>query len=152
MDRVMNAIEHTESASDRLFFGIVSNSSALAFGAVFASLQALGKSAYGFTFHVSIWTAVAGFVGAALGLGYWKIVSLDTTAKSHWLLRIASIIMALAGVAAFLYPLRFVATDALLEIARGLATAVVALSAVGIMLLRIKTFLDRDSAGTAADR
>lgn len=145
-------MEYTESGSDRLFFGIVSYSSALAFGAVFASLEALGNSAFGFTFHVSIWTAVAGFIGTALALGYWKIVSLDTAAESHGLLRTASIIMVIMGVGAFLYPLRFIATDALLEIARGLAAAVVALSAVGIMLLRIKKFLDQDSARTAGDR
>jgi hypothetical protein len=49
-----------------------------------------------------------------------------------------------AGVGAFLYPLRFVRSDKMVEIAIGLAFATCALSMVALQLWKIKLFFDAD--------
>jgi hypothetical protein len=129
--------------NERLF-GIMSFSTALGLGGMFASLQALYLDASGFSFRLSPGTLAAFAMGSAAGLVYWKIVSHDGMDGKSRLGRAATILLAMAGVAAFLYPLRFVPAEKMREIAKGLATAVVALSLVGFMLRRLKRFFDAD--------
>jgi len=125
----------------RGFFRIVRGSTALALGGMVAALEALRRSAAGFTFHVSVWTFVAFAAGLAAGLLYWRLA-----ARSRLGSRMGTALLLLAGVGAFLYPLRFVPADKMAEIAIGLGMAFGAISMVAFLLWRIKRFFDADNA------
>jgi uncharacterized membrane-anchored protein len=119
--------------------------SALTWGAIMASLQALRPLGEGFSFQVS-WLTFAAFIGGTAAVYFFWWIVLHTTAGSHQKLwrRLAEVLLVLSGMAAFLYPLRFVPKAKLPEISLGLAVAAVALSIVGCMLLGIRRFLNAD--------
>jgi hypothetical protein len=142
----MEETNRAGSVADGFFFRIVAWSTSLAFGGMLASIEALHNGASGFAFRVSGWTMVAFAIGVVVGLIYWKIVLPSSTAGPSSRPRIMSFFLLLGGVAAFLYPLRFVPTKNLREIFIGLAAAAVALSLVGLMLWRLKIFFDKDAA------
>jgi hypothetical protein len=129
-----------ESRSERLFFKIASLGTALGFGAAAASTASLRSGPVGFSFQLSVGTFVAFLVGAAIALIYWKLVASDSKAASR-----ASVLIALAGVGLFLYPLRFVPASNLRDLTIGLVLAVIALSTVGFLIWRITRFLEKDS-------
>jgi cation transport ATPase len=131
---------------NRDLFRVVSICSSITWGAIVASLQALTPVADGFTFQLS-WLTIAAFIGAtAIVYFCWQVLFKHRHGANEKIWRIAlEILMVLSGVAAFLYPLRFVPKAKLPEICIGLASATVALSIVGILLLRIGRFLQEDS-------
>jgi hypothetical protein len=128
-----------EATLGRGLFRIVLGTTVLGLGCMAAALQALQRGSTGFTFRVSAWTFVAFAVGSAAGFLYWKL-----TASSLLAARLAAAMLLVAGVGAFLYPLRFVRSDKMVEIAIGLAFATCALSMVALQLWKIKLFFDAD--------
>jgi hypothetical protein len=144
--KTVRETSRAQSKDERLFFGIVSYSTALAFGGMLASLEALYNDTSGFSFHFSVGTLAAFAIGFAVGLIYWRIVSLDAAGGASLLLRASSFLLLLGGVAAFLYPLRFLPAEKLHEVLQGLTAAVVALSLIALMLWRLKIFFDQDAA------
>jgi hypothetical protein len=130
-----------EAALSRGFYKIVLGSTALALGCMAAAAEALRRSASGFRFQLSVGTFVAFAVGMAGGLLYWKLA-----ARSRLALRLGTTFLVLAGIGGFLYPLRFVPSDKMAEIAIGLGFAVCAISTVAFMLWRLKAFFDADNA------
>jgi hypothetical protein len=146
-----SAVENSDSQSksSRVFFKIASLSTALGFGAAAASTASLRSSPVGFSFQITIGTFIAFAVGAAIALVYWKLVASNSKAA-----RRASLLLALAGVGLFLYPLRFVPKGNLHDLAVGLILATGALSIVGLLLWQVKRFLDSDSrqADAAAEQ
>jgi hypothetical protein len=125
---------------------IVTFGSALTWGGIMASLQALTPAGAGFSFHVTWLTFAAFIAGTAAVYFFWQIV-LRKTADTHQKLWrfIAELLLILSGMAAFLYPLRFVPRSKLPEISIGLAFAIVALSIVALLLLGIRRFLNADA-------
>jgi hypothetical protein len=136
-----NIMAQPEAALSRGFYKIVLGSTALALGCMAAAVQALRRSATGFTFRVSVWTFVAFAVGLAAGLLYWKLA-----ARSVLAVRLGTTLLVLAGVGGFLYPLRFVPEDKWADIAIGLGFAVCAISTVAFLLWRMKCFFEADQA------
>ncbi len=134
------AVTEAEIKNTEQVLRIATVSTALAFGALAASTEALRSNAAGFCFQASFRTAVAAVIGGAGAVLYWKLAGrgLADARKGAWLL-------VLAGLGFFLYPLRFVSPEKLAETLQGLAFAVVALSTVGFMLWRVKRFLDEDT-------
>jgi hypothetical protein len=126
---------------------VISIGSALTWGGIMASLQALTPVATGFSFQVS-WLTFAAFVaGTAAVYYFWQILLRKRDGTHGKLLRLtAETLLVLSGAAAFLYPLRFVPKAKPPEISIGLATATVALSIVGLLLLGIRRFLNADAA------
>src|SRR6266566_1501435 len=115
-------------------------SSSVACGFAAASLEALQPD---FSFHVSGKTPVAFAVGAALVWIYWRIIFSASKAPRQNRLRFtASALLILAGVAGFLYPLRFIAPNNYADVLIGLAIAFGVLSGVAGLLLYCKRFLD----------
>ena len=131
----------SESKSSRDFYKIAALGTALGFGAAAASTASLRSSPVGFSFQLSAATFVAFAVGAAVGLIYWRLIASNSKAA-----RRASLLIALAGVGLFLYPLRFVPAGNLHDLIIGLILAACALSIVGFLLWRVKRFLDTDSS------
>ena len=140
---------NTEGAnSQRDFLRIASLSTALAFGVVLGSVEALRRDPSGFAFKISVGTFVAFAIGLAIGVVYWKIVTLNATGNPSLLRRVASFFLLLGGSVAFLYPLRFLPGEKLPEVFEGLATAAVALSLIGFMLRTLQQFFDQDEMRT----
>jgi hypothetical protein len=134
------------SKNERDFLRIASISTALAFGAVLGSIESLRKDGSGFSFQLSGATVVGFMAGAAVGFLYWKLVSLSARHRASRLLRLSSSLLLLGAVGVFLYPLRFLSAEKLAEVWQGLGADAVVLSVLGVILWRIKRFLDRDSA------
>jgi hypothetical protein len=130
-----------DSALSRAFLKIVIGSTALGLGCLAAAVEALRQDTGGFAFHVSAGTFVAFAVGLAAGLYYWKLA-----AKSPLAARVATAFLVLAGIGGFLYPLRFVPSDKMGEIATGLGVAACAISIGAVLLWRLKLFFDADDA------
>jgi hypothetical protein len=117
--------------------------SSLTAGFATASLQALQPS---FSFQISFKTLVAFGLGFVALLAYWRIFFSSSDSPGQKRLRvIASILLALAGVAGFLYPLRFIAPNNHAEVAAGLGLAFCALAGVTVLLFWCKRFLDEDT-------
>ncbi len=142
------ALEGTNRATsnDQRLFKIASYATALAFGAALASDQALARDASGFSFHLSMGTPAAFAVGFVAGLIYWKIVLAGSTGGRALLLRVSSFLLLLGGVAAFLYPVRFLPAEKLPEVFTGLSTAAVALSLVAFVHRQFKNYFEREAA------
>jgi hypothetical protein len=134
-----------ETKNERDIVRIATLSTALGMGTVFASNQSLTRDANGFIWHLSAHTLLAFVVGAAIGYSYWKIIARSSDRQASGLLRAASFMLLLVGIGAFLYPLRFLPTDQLPDVAKGLGVDVVALSALGWILWQIRNFLNADT-------
>jgi protein-S-isoprenylcysteine O-methyltransferase Ste14 len=127
-------------------FKVMVFSTALAFGALLASLESLRSNATGFSFQVSFRTLGAFLVGAGVALAYWRLLFNSSSAARRTGMVIGTVLLALMGVGAFLYPLRFVSREKLPDILIGLGIAVCALSLVAGLLWSVHRYLDADSA------
>jgi hypothetical protein len=131
----------TESRSPLARIMIVS--SCLAAGFVLASLEALRPN---FAFKVSARTALAFVGGSVLLYVYWKIILHPSQAPGQRRLRqTSSALLILSGLAAFLYPIRFIAPNSFGEVAVGLVMAFAGVAGVTLLLFVCKRFLDRDT-------
>jgi len=119
--------------------GIITVATALAAGFGTASLQAWK----GHGWEVSAKTLLAFLIGAAVMVGYWRIIFHPSSSRRQKFLRLgATVMIFLAGVGFFLYPLKFVQAALLPEIRIGLITAFCALSGVGALLFLAKRLFD----------
>jgi len=141
-------LNNEDANSQRAFLRIASLSTALAFGVVLGSVEALRRDASGFAFQISAGTLVAFTIGLAIGLAYWKIVVFHATGNAALLRRAASFLLLLGGTGTFLYPLRFLPGEKLPEVFEGLATAAIALSLIGFMLRTLQQFFNQDEMRT----
>jgi hypothetical protein len=114
---------------------------AFSFGVMVASLEMLHPQSNGFSLEVS-WRTLAGFVvGVVLADPcFWVIVY----SRKKKLRRAALALVAAAGVACFLYPLRFVPRQTLPSLLTGLGCAVLALSIVAGLLLLVRRFFESE--------
>ncbi len=131
--------------NEKDLFKVIVFSTALAFGALLASLESLQSSPAGFSFQVSFRTLLAFLAGGGIALGYWKVVLKSGAAVRQTGLIIGTVFLVLFGVGAFLYPLRFVSRDKLPDILVGLGLATCALSLVGGLLWLSHKFLSEDT-------
>jgi len=117
--------------------------SSLAAGFAVGSLEALQPN---FSFKVSAKTVIAFALGAAMVWIYWTILlNPSKTPRQNRLRWVASAVLFLAGVAGFLYPLRFIAPNNYPDVILGLGAALCGISVIAVLLLACKRFLDRDS-------
>jgi hypothetical protein len=115
-----------------------------------ASLQALQP---GLSFQISIKTFVAFAIGAGVLAVCWRVIVNPSTERSQKVRRFAvSALLAVAGLAGLLYPLRFVAPAQFRPLCIGIAMALCALSGVAILLLMCKRIFDADERNNAAER
>jgi hypothetical protein len=144
--------ETTTAKNDRDIVWIASAATAVALGTVFASNQAVSRDANGFVFHISAWTVLAFAIGAAIGVAYWKIVAMNWDGKASPLLRVASFVLLLVGIGAFLSPLRFLPTDQFPDVAKGLGMDVIVLSLLGLLMWRVFTYFGKDEGTVDANK
>lgn len=120
---------------------------AIGVGCMAASLESLRASPSGFSFQITIRTFVAFVLAAALMIPFWRIafeiVSGKQVRSRHiW----AALLILVLGIAAFLYPLRFVPANVRPDLFTGLILAIFALSVLAFILVRIVKFLNADDA------
>ena len=143
------ATNAADAKNDRVFFGFAAGSIALAFGVLFATIESARQSPSGFVFQTGGGTWLAFAVGAVLGAIVWKIVSSTSVARVGSVMRATLVLLLLGGLATFLYPLRFLKPQTLIDVSHGLVTGVVAVGFLAYMLWRIKRALDRDATENA---
>jgi hypothetical protein len=134
------------AGNEQNLFKVMAISTALAFGALLASLESLRSGVAGFSFQVSLRTLLAFLVGGGMALGYWRVVLKSGDAVRRTGLVAGTVLLVLLGIGAFLYPLRFVSRDKLPDILVGLGLAACALSIVGGLLWLAHKFLSQDSS------
>ena len=131
----------SESSVSGLFATIVRGSTALGLGCMAAAVESLRSNATGFAFQFSMGTIAAFALGAAAGLVFWKLA-----AGSPLAARAGAALLLMAGLGGFLYPLRFVPSEHMADIAVGLTVATCAVSIGGVLLWRMKRYFDEDDA------
>jgi hypothetical protein len=145
LPKTVEPTKREASDNERLFFRVASCSIAVGFGFEFAAMESTGMDPSGFSLHITIGTLLAFVIGVAFGWSFWRIVARDSGSKPSPIQRLATILLVLGSVGGFLYPLRFLSHERLVETLQGLVSVAVALSLVGFMLWRIKGFLERDA-------
>jgi uncharacterized membrane protein len=154
-------MQDRESPKNRRdFLRIITASSALAFGAMVASLYSLRRAPSGFRFQFNTGSALVFLAGAALAWGYWRTVSslpasAEGTApgspteglrqesgirKRVWFI-LYSIGLALISLICFLVPIRHVAEENRRDIVEGLFMALGAIALVVLILWRLIRWL-----------
>ena len=133
---------HFFGNDDRPVFRIIVYCLSLAFSVLVASLETVRHDASGLSFQLSWRTLVVFVLGALFFVPCFKVVFQSPNRKSR-IIALASVCV--VGVAAFLYPLRYVPMEKHGEIFIGLAIATVLLSGIGIALLVINRFLNTDA-------
>lgn len=133
----------TKAESKSPLARIMIGSSCLAAGFVVASLEALRPN---FLFKISVRTVLAFLGGSMLLYIYWRIILHSSQTPGQRRLRqTSSLLLVVGGLAAFLYPIRFIAPNSFGEVGVGLVMAFAGLSAVAMLLFACKRFLDRDA-------
>lgn len=144
-----------DSKNQRRLYPIFTLSTALGFGCMVATLEALRPDSAGFSFDVSYKTLIAFIAGGAIAFPLWRLILNGTRLRQRNLnLATGTMVVALLvlGIGAFLYPLRFVPRDKWPDIRFGLITAVCALSGVACLLLGVKRFMDADEKNENAPK
>jgi len=120
---------------------IVVFGSSLAAGFVAATLQALRPH---LNFDVSLRTVMAFAGGMGALWVYWSIILHPSLPGWRFMSVVATGLLVIGGVWAFLYPVKFVNPSAFKELTVGLIAAVCALTGVAGLLLLCKRFFERD--------
>jgi hypothetical protein len=131
---------------------VIKYSSALGLGLMAAFLYSIKQVTPELQYRVSIGTGISFVAAAALSWAFWRLVfgkpnsSEDGLSKprKRWFI-ILSVFLTLATLAPFVYTLKGVADDKMVEIAEGTALAVLALGGVGFLLWKAARFLENDS-------
>ena len=143
-------VQSNDSAagSNSTLFHIAGFGSSLAFGAMIGSLFAVHSGPSGLAFEVNASAAIAFVVAAPLAWFYWRLVARMASENAPEQRRkkflIFSAGLLLVGVLAFLYPLKFIPAEKRKDVFIGLALAVGCLSGVGLVMLKVRKFLEAD--------
>ena len=149
MDRPA-ANEPGQLGRDRAFRTVMIGSSALGSGCLIASLTIVRSGPAGLDFAWSNWAVPAFIVGALIAVAFWRLVfrlaggSTDE-ASSRRKLHFASAGLMLVAFGAFLYPLRFVSPGRRSDVLIGLFIAILALSAVGMLIRTVVKWLESEA-------
>lgn len=137
-----------QTSNTSTLFRIAGLGASLAFGAMVASLFALKSAKDGFTFEVNAVTVIAFLAAATFAWFYWRMIarmSAEGAPEQRKKKFVAfSIGLILVGFISFLYPLKFIAEEKRKDVFIGLALAAGCIAGVGLVMLRVKRFLDAD--------
>ena len=144
-----------DASHTRTLFRIVGLATGLAFGTMVGSLFAVRNSPGGLVFELNAASVIAFLAAGVLAWFYWRMVAKLATGavpgmKPKFPPRFAafSAALALIGLAAFLYPLRFIPAEKRADIFIGLLLAVAVLSGVGFVMWKVRNFLEADAERT----
>src|SRR5205809_443853 len=141
-----------QANNERDLTRVIKCSSALGLGLMAAFLYSIKQVTPEFRYKISIGTGVSFVAAAALSWAFWRLVfgkpnSSDvgfSNPRKRWFI-ILSVFLTVATLAPFLYTLKGVANEKMVEITEGTALAVLALGGVGFLLWKTARFLENDS-------
>ena len=141
-----------EANNDRDLTRVIKYSSALGLGLMAAFLYSIKQVTPELQFRISIGTGVSFVAAAALSWAFWRLVfgkpnSLENVLskpRKRWFI-ILSVFLTVATLVPFVYTLKGVAKEKMVEIAEGTALALLALGGVGFLLWKKARFLENDS-------
>lgn len=148
MDQSAN--EPGQLGRDRGFRTVMIGSSALGSGCLIASLTIVRSGPAGLDFAWSNWAVPAFIAGALIAVAFWRLVfrlagGTTDEASARRKLHFASAGLMLVAFGAFLYPLRFVAPGRRSDVLIGLFIAILALSAVGMLIRTVVKWLEAEA-------
>jgi hypothetical protein len=142
----MNDRKRPESTSG--IFRIAGIGASLAFGAMVASLFALKSANGGLAFELNAGAVVSFVAAAALAWCYWRMVARMAAEKAPEQRKkkfiVFSIGLVLVGIVSFLYPLKFIPVEKRKDVFIGLILATCCIIGVGLVMWKVKRFLDAD--------
>lgn len=135
---------------DRTFRSVMTGSSALGSGCLIASLTIVRSGPAGLDFAWSNWAIPAFVLGALIAVAFWRLVfrlagGTADEASARRKLYVASAGLMLVAFGAFIYPLRFVSPGRRSDVLIGLFIAVLALSAVGLLIRTVVKWLETEA-------
>ena len=141
-----------QANNERDLTRVIKCSSALALGLMAAFLYSIKQVTPEFQYKISVGTGVSFAAAAALSWVYWRLVFGKQNNSEHgvskprkrWLV-ILSLFLTVATLAPFVYTLKGVANEKMVEIAEGTALAMLALGGIGFLLWKAARFLENDS-------
>src|SRR5215217_7731413 len=140
--------EPSSSGNASTLFKIAGIGASLAFGVMVATLFALKSAPNGFAFELNVGTFVSFFAAAAFAWFYWKMVERMATEKAPQQRKkkflVFSIGLVLVGLVSFAYPMKFIPAEKRADVFIGLALAAACITGVGVVMWKVKRFLDAD--------
>ena len=141
-----------QANNDRDLTRVIKYSSAMGLGLMAAFLYSIKQVTPELQYRISIGTGVSFVAAAALSWAFWRLVfgkpnSLEdglSKPRKRWFI-ILSVFLTIATLAPFVYTLKGIANEKMVEIAEGTALAVLALGGVGFLLWKAARFLEDDS-------
>ena len=141
----MKATSSTASSGLFRFAGL---GASVAFGAMVGSLFAVKATPEGLGFELNVATVLAFLAAGTFAWFYWRMVARLAADKAPQhrgrKFVVFSIGLILVGVVSFLYPLKFIAPEKRWDVFVGLTLAFCAITGVGIVMWKVKKFLDAD--------
>ena len=144
-----------QANNDRDLTRVIKFSSALGLGLMAAFLYSIKQVTPELRYEISVGTGVSFAAAAALSWAFWRLVFGKTNSSENGLSKprkrwfiILSVFLTVATFAPFVYTLKGVANEKMVEIAEGTALALLALGGVGFLLWKAARFLENDSKRT----
>ena len=141
-----------QANNDRDLTRVIKCSSALGLGLMAALLYSIKQVTPELQFRISVGTGVSFAAAAALSWAFWRLVFGKPNSSENGLSKprkrwfiILSVFLTVATLAPFVYTLKGVANEKMVEIAEGTALALLALGVVGFLLWKAARFLEEDS-------
>ena len=138
--------------NDRDLTRVIKCSSALGLGLMAAFLYSIKQVTPEFQYRISVGTGVSFAAAAVLSWAFWRLVFGKPNSSENGLSKprkrwfiILSAFLTVATLAPFVYTLKGVANEKMVEIAEGTALALLALGVVGFLLWKAARFLENDS-------
>ena len=144
-----------QANNDRDLTRVIKCSSALGLGLMAAFLYSIKQVTPEFQYKITVGTGVSFATAAALSWAFWRLVfgKLDTLEgdlsrpRKRWFI-ILSAFLTMATLSPFIFALKGVANEKMIEIAEGTALALLALGGIGFLLWKAACFLESDSKRT----
>jgi hypothetical protein len=142
----------SQPPSSNGLFRIAGVGASVAFGAMVASLFAVKATPEGLTFELNLATVLAFVAAGMFAWFYWRMVARMAADKAPEQRRKKFIAFSgglmLVGVVSFLYPLKFIPAEKRWDVFVGLSLAILCLTGVGLVMWKVKKFLDADMKRT----
>src|SRR2546422_409159 len=141
-----------QANNDRDLIRVIKYSSALGLGLMAGFLYSIKQVTPELQYKITVGTGVSFAAAAALSWAFWRLVFGKPNSpangfsepRKRWFI-LLSAFLAMATLAPFVYALKGVANEKMVEIAEGTALAVLALGVVGFLLWKTARFLESDS-------
>jgi len=138
--------------NDRDLIRVIKCASALGLGLMAAFLYSIKQVTPELRYNISVGTGVSFMAAATLSWAFWRLVfgkpnrseNGFSKLRKRWFI-ILSVFLTVATLAPFVYALKGVANEKMVEIAEGTALALLALGGVGLLLWKAARFLESDS-------